>query len=307
MKNKTSILLNASRRSLKAGGYAAGFVVTGTEKVRCGFGNGDCLLFDFKHDTFAVADGSERHPRGSRELLERFGEELAEGDGAPVVDELQEYIRKIYKQQKYNSKTTFSCISFVKEQDEIHAAVANGGDSIVLILDMNERKRRFKTAADMNFAGRSITEAAVNLIRIDQDRDRIILATDGFADYIRQVFGAESPEKFGLLYDESPERVVEILTDSLEGLQDKIEYDDIGIIIIDPGKKNLGFPVSILTGGTSSVEENRFSGPGAEEVPDRWLKESDWFENQEIIEKAGIGISWSVCKGKGFSGSKNSD
>ncbi len=281
--------------------------MTGTEKVRCGYGNGDCLLFDFHHDTFAVADGSERHPRGSRELLERFGEELSERDGAPALDELQEYIRKIYKQQKYNSKTTFSCISFVKEQDEMHAAVANGGDSIVLILDVNERKRRFKTAADMNFAGRSITEAAVNLIRIDQDRDRIILATDGFADYIRQVFGVGSPEEFDILYDESAEKVIEILTDSFEGLQDKIEYDDIGFIIIDPGKKNLGFPVSILTGGTTSVEEKRFSGPGAEEVPDRWLMESDWQENRKIIEKAGIGISWSAYKGKDISGLTKSD
>lgn len=281
--------------------------MTGTEKVRCGFGNGDCLLFDFSHDTFAVADGSERHPRGSRELLECFSEELAKVEGAPAVDELQEYIRNIYKQQKYNSKTTFSCISFVREQDEMHAAVANGGDSIVLILDMNERKRRFKTAADMNFAGRSITEAAVNLIRIDQDRDRIILATDGFADYIRQVFGAGSPESFDLLYDESIERIIEILTDSLEGLQDKIEYDDIGLVIVDPGKKTLGFPVSILTGGTTSVEEKRFSGPGAEELPDRWLKSSDWPDNQDIIEKAGIGINWIAGRDKGLMRTVNSD
>lgn len=242
MIGENSILLNASRRSLKAGSYAAGFIVTGTEKVRCGFGNGDCLLFDFEHDTFAVADGSERHPYASRKLLKCFGEELAAGNEAPTVDELQEYIRRIYQKQEYNQKTTFSCISFVREQEEMHAAVASGGDSIVMILDLYERERRFRTAADMNFAGRSISEAPVNLIRINPDRDRIVLATDGFADYIRQVFGVQSPEEFSMLYDESIEVIIDILTDSLEGLSGKIEYDDIGFLIIDPGKNAEAFP-----------------------------------------------------------------
>ena len=297
MKAGSTIALNVSRRSFRGGGYAAGFIVTGTEKVRCGFGNGDCLLFDFLHDTFAVADGTERCPRGSRELLERFYRELSSEEGTPGIEKLQEYVSTIYREQNYNAKTTFASVSLIGEGDNLFAAIASGGDSLIMILNTEERVRRFKSVADMNFAGRSTTAATVNLVQVNPACDRIVLATDGFADYLRQVFGIESPEKFNPLYDEDIVSVIEMLTESFEGLPAGIEYDDVGLLLIEPGRRDPLNRLCVITGGTTSAEESRFMGFEKEEMPDLWLSPPDWQGYQEIIKKAGIGISYRNSKG----------
>ena len=295
MKEEGALLLNASRRCLRAGNFAAGFVVTGTEKVRCGFGNGDCLFFDFRHGTFAVADGSERFPGASRKILGNFGRKLAAGEETPSLEQLQGNIRGIYTEQEYNHKTTFSSVTFIEDEGELNIAVASGGDSLIMVIDLEEKKRRFKTAADMNFAGRSISAPSVNLVTIDPERERIILATDGFADYLRQVFGAPSVEECDLLYEESLETIIDVLAESREGLEGKIEYDDIGFIIINPCGKKSVVPVTVITGGTTSRQENLFSGPEAEDVLDEWLYLSSCRgagNTGDALKRAGIGIYW---------------
>ena len=73
------ILMNTSRRILKQKNVLCGSIITGSDKMRSGFGNGDCLFFDFENNVFAVADGSERFPFASREILLRLKEILNNG------------------------------------------------------------------------------------------------------------------------------------------------------------------------------------------------------------------------------------
>ena len=51
-------MLNPFRRALRLPGELGAGLITGTEKIRSGFGNGDCLLLDFRHRIFAVADAA---------------------------------------------------------------------------------------------------------------------------------------------------------------------------------------------------------------------------------------------------------
>ena len=67
-------------------GAVCGGISTGTDKIRSGYGNGDCLYFDFEHMVFAVADGTERFPWASRDLLNRLSESLAKS-GTPDTAE----------------------------------------------------------------------------------------------------------------------------------------------------------------------------------------------------------------------------
>jgi hypothetical protein len=72
------LMLNPYRRTICLEGRLGACLVTGTEKIRCGYGNGDCLLLDFRHRLFAVADASERFPQASHLLVERWLEAVLE-------------------------------------------------------------------------------------------------------------------------------------------------------------------------------------------------------------------------------------
>ncbi|MBP7586164.1 MAG: hypothetical protein KBA61_19130, partial [Spirochaetes bacterium] len=71
------MMINAAARMISMEGRAGAFLATGTDKVRSGYGNGDCLYFDFENMVFAVADATERFPWASRDLLNRLSESLA--------------------------------------------------------------------------------------------------------------------------------------------------------------------------------------------------------------------------------------
>ena len=62
IKESPTVEINPSKRILKLPGALCGGISTGSDKIRSGYGNGDCLYFDFEHLVFAVADGSERFP-----------------------------------------------------------------------------------------------------------------------------------------------------------------------------------------------------------------------------------------------------
>ena len=70
-------MLNPCRRSVCLPDRLGACLITGTEKIRCGYGNGDCLLLNFHQGVFAVADATERFPQASRILLERLEAEIS--------------------------------------------------------------------------------------------------------------------------------------------------------------------------------------------------------------------------------------
>ena len=58
------VLINAAKRMVRQKGALSALLVTGSDKVENGFGNGDCLLLDFSRLIFAVSDASERYTQG---------------------------------------------------------------------------------------------------------------------------------------------------------------------------------------------------------------------------------------------------
>jgi len=98
------VMINPAKRMVKQKGSLSALVITGSDKVENGFGNGDCLLLDFSRLIFAVSDGSERYPQASRILLERFAEVLSEQDISPDISVLKKSIEAIYTGQKYTHK-----------------------------------------------------------------------------------------------------------------------------------------------------------------------------------------------------------
>ena len=69
---------------------------------------------------FAVADGSERFPWASRDLLNRLSESLAQSGAPDTVSGWRDLINtEIYSEQKYQHKTTFSCVAIRPEGEGV--------------------------------------------------------------------------------------------------------------------------------------------------------------------------------------------
>ena len=66
-----AIMVNAAERTLVKGDAACAMVLTARQDTQR-YGNGDCLLLDFRNRVFALSDGAERYARASRLLLERL-------------------------------------------------------------------------------------------------------------------------------------------------------------------------------------------------------------------------------------------
>jgi hypothetical protein len=126
MQKLRSIGINASKRILKIKKSICGGIITGTDKIRSGFGNGDCLFFDFDHMVFAVADGTERFPWASRDLLKRLSETLSR-IGAPVTAQgWKDLINgEVYSGQKYQHKTTFSCVAMRSDRGGVDMVISS--------------------------------------------------------------------------------------------------------------------------------------------------------------------------------------
>ena len=157
MKESGEIEINASRRTLKCDNTVCGSIVTGTDKVRSGYGNGDCLYFDFNRGVFAIADATERFPWASRDLLNRLSETLARRGTPDTARGWKELIdAEVYSAQKYQHKTTFSCVALRREGEGVGLVIVHGGDSVVTVMNSTDGSILYQTGPDMNFAGRSL-------------------------------------------------------------------------------------------------------------------------------------------------------
>jgi hypothetical protein len=278
------VLVNPIRRMVRQKGALSAFLFTGSDKVENGFGNGDCFFIDFSRLVFAVSDGSERHPNASRILLER----LADGLPAPLsydIDALQYAIERIYKEQRYTHKCTFSCVSLLKKKGELTAFISNGGDSTVIVADSSDGSILFKTASDMNFAGRSKNAPGISMFGLKNPGSRIILATDGFIEALNRIIKPESGKLPKWLFKGS---VCGIAEKFLRRLKAKRlpSYDDIGMIILNPFALKRD-DLTILMGGTLPAKEAMFASSFVS-CRGRWLGKKRWPENAELLASAGI-------------------
>ncbi len=291
-KESPTIEINPSKRILKLPGALCGGISTGTDKIRSGYGNGDCLYFDFEHLVFAVADGSERFPWASRDLLNRLSESLAQYGVPDTVLGWRDLINKeIYSEQKYQHKTTFSCVAIRREGEDVNLIISHGGDSAVTVMNSVTGSICQQTDRDMNFAGRSKEIVDVAKYRLADRDSRVLVSTDGFNDVwrfcLRQSLLGGASDVFKRYPVDS---ICEMIHGILEKNKSRFEYDDIGFIIIDPFRAETIKEKSVLMGGTRPHEEKRFQEEYLYGSYDQWISGSRWSEYADIFAEAGIQI-----------------
>lgn len=277
---------------MRQAGAACGCVITGTDKIRSGYGNGDCLYLDFGRMVFAVADGTERFPWASRDLLRRLSERLARGGVPGTAREWKDMINgEIYSEQKFQHKTTLSCAAVVKDGAGVNLIVSHGGDSAVMVVDSASGAAEFRTSPDMNFAGRSREIGDVTEHR-PAGRDRmLVLASDGFDDLIKFCAGRPLlPGIAGLIAAPAGECPCESMHGILDANRGAFEHDDIGVIIIDPFRVERVEGRAVLVGGTRPNEERKFLEDNPPGSKGGWVQEGEWDGHAALLEGAGIEI-----------------
>ena len=291
-KESPTVEINPFKRILKMPGALCGGISTGSDKIRSGYGNGDCLFFDFEHLVFAVADGTERFPWASRDLLQRLAERLSRSGSPETARDWKDMMNnEIYAGQKYQHKTTFSAVSLRREKEAVTLIIANGGDSVVTVMDGLTAKIRRQTGRNMEFAGRSREIVEVMEHRVSDQNVRVLLSTDGFDDVWRfclrrSLVGSarEVLERVGL------DGISEEIFGILEGQRGRFEYDDVGFILLDPNVVKRVKGKALIMGGTRPFEEECYRQQYTPQVYDRWIPDARWDEQEEMLAGAGIRV-----------------
>jgi len=271
-----SILINRAKRAVIKPRQLGACIVTGTDKIRSGFGNGDCLMLDFKNLVFAVSDATERFPAASYGLLSRLADRLAR-DGVPKNEpRWRELLNAVYAPQKYHHKATLSCVAIRKEEGTTKAYVSHGGDSIVLLVNLKTRRVEYTTSADMCFAGRAKELLCIEEIPVGDDGYGFVIASDGITDTARlagrTLEGVSSSVLSRTPLHEIPQRLAEYLA----GLRGPAEYDDIGLVVFSPTELAATDHPTILVGGTTPAEEFAYlEGISENVIDDIWAALDD--------------------------------
>jgi hypothetical protein len=292
MKESPTVVINPSKRILKMPGAVCGGISTGTDKIRNGYGNGDCLYFDFEHMVFAVADGSERFPWASRDLLNRLSESLSLSGSPDTVCGWKDMMNKeIYSEQKYQHKTTFSCVAIRREGGDVVLIISHGGDSDVTVMNSVTGAICQQTERDMNFAGRSKEIIDVTEYRLVDRDSRVLISTDGFDDVWRFCMRQSLLGGASDVFKRYPvDGICEMIFGILEENKGRFEYDDIGFIIIDPFQAETIKGTAVLMGGTRPYEEKQFQKEYPHGHYDQWISGLRWSDYADIFAGAGIQI-----------------
>ena len=121
-------MLNPYRRTVCLKGSLGACLVTGTEKIRSGYGNGDCLLLDFRHRLFAVADASERFPHASHQLVAQLIGALLESGPPETEPEFNALLEGVWSRQPFTHKSTLSCVRLMGSPGSPMALTAGATD-----------------------------------------------------------------------------------------------------------------------------------------------------------------------------------
>jgi hypothetical protein len=287
-----TVEINPFWRILKMPQAVCGGISTGSDKIRSGYGNGDCLYFDFEHLVFAVADGTERFPWASRDLLQRLSERLSRSGSPETVRDWKDMMNsEVYAGQKYQHKTTFSSVALRREGEVVTLIIANGGDSVVTVMDGLTAKISRQTGRNMDFAGRSRQIVDVTEHRVSDRNVRVLLSTDGFDDVWRfclrrSLVGSARDVLERVRLDGIGEEIFGML----EGQRGRFEYDDVGFILLDPAAVERLKGKALIMGGTRPFEEKHFRLHYTPQAYDRWIPDAEWAGQEEMLAGAGIRV-----------------
>lgn len=293
--NRTATI-DLKTRSLRIAHALSATVVTGPDKLRSGFGNGDCLLMDTSRGVFAVADASERHPRASRRLLTRLHKILI-GQGSDTDPEsLTHSLEEAYAQQKYNHKSTLSGIALSHTATQVILHLFHGGDSMVMVARADDGRILFSTRSDMNFAGRSPKGLTVATHAFSRQYPlRVILATDGFGEVIKTLQAPDPTDE----HKSKTAYLKKLLQSPIQDVETRVRYllesdpgrpfhDDMGVMVIDPAAINRLPGLALTMGGTSPHQEAAFAGTASHGWPLNELTDNLWQDHTEALRIAGI-------------------
>jgi serine/threonine protein phosphatase PrpC len=296
------VLINPARRSLRIAGVLGAGLLTGAEKLRNGFRNGDSLLIDFKNRVFAIADAGERFPQASGNLLQRLAQDLDRHGPPEDAASWQARIAALWKTQLYVEKTTLSIVAVAPGSDACQCPsvpvrvcpclprsaggcrlwITHGGDSRIAVI--GEGGIYHRSLPDMNFAGRSLQAPALQTISVDDPEARIVLASDGLNDPFRSLDDRLEPSIPPCLRQPEVDAVVDAVFDALQA--GARPYDDAGLIVVAPSDL-AGCPeVRILIGARS--ERRHENDPRA--PADVWIPLDRRPETVENLREAGIRI-----------------
>lgn len=288
---QSNVAIHPFLRYFTSPNRASGCLVTGTDKVRSGYGNGDCLLADFDCMVFAVADATERFSHSSRQFLHRLVDHLHDRGRPADAMGWDDCFSMIYASQEYRQKTTATVVAITIHDDHHFLChVMSGGDSGVAIIDA-EGKEKYRSKVNMYFAGRSPNAAPVETIVLPREGARIFMYTDGFSDVHRRIFrDTESgfiPNEFMSL---PVDAIAPFLVDTLTSHEHAFEHDDIALAAIDVNRALASSTGGcLLLGGTTPAQEKKFRALG-NAIGDRLLGSTEWADTSDLINDAGFSI-----------------
>lgn len=287
-----TVAINPFLRLVKMPKAMCGGISTGSDKIRSGYGNGDCLYLDFDHLVFAVADGTERFPWASRDLLQRLSERLSQSGCPETVRDWKDMMNsEVYAGQKYQHKTTFSSVALRREKEAVTLIIANGGDSVVTVMDGLTAKISRQTGRNMEFAGRSRQIVEVMEHRVSDQNVRVLLSTDGFDDVWRFCLRRSLVGSARDVLDRIPlDGISEEIFGILEGQRGLFEYDDVGFILLDPNAVKRLKGKALIMGGTRPFEEEHYRRQYTPEAHNRWISDAQWDGQEEMLAGAGIRV-----------------
>jgi hypothetical protein len=281
--------IDLQNRAFRVPGALNATVTTGPEKIKNGFGNGDCLLVAPRQCLFAVADASERHPQASRILLARLTKtmDLQKGEASPAT--LLESITQTYAEQQYNHKTTLSGVAISCRDNSVTAHLFHGGDSIAMVAHGENGDILAQSRPDMNFAGRSRQGAAITTHHFDAHTPlRIFLATDGFGDIMKRLPSSDSGALSPALIQPPIHQMDAVLRGCLASDPKRDFHDDIALMVFDPRAMDRLPGQTLIMGGTTPHQEAAFATTNTNS---RCLEASgQWRRQTEALEAAGIEI-----------------
>ncbi len=272
-KTDLPIRINCAKRAIIVQNQVSACLMTGTDKLQSGYGNGDCILLDYKNHFFAVSDSSDRWPTASRDFLTRLTSGLDQETAPPVQkDDWLTLTNAAYARQEYIHRATFTGVAISRKKENLVATIIHGGDSLVLIVDIKTKQVKFQTDANMNFVGRIKSLSEVINIPLENDNERIIIASDGLADVARiakyplEEMCLTSASKFPV--NEVPEQLNRFLKHQDHSMQ----HDDLAVVAINPFQIKGNRKIRFLMGGTTAGEEKRYWAELRDEkIPDEWL------------------------------------
>lgn len=284
---ENNAVIDPAARLLRVPGALSATVDTGPEKIRSGFGNGDCLLMAPDRGLFAVADASERHPRASRKLVTRLHRHLA---GGHSPEALGQSLAAAFERQKFTHKSTLSGLVLTVTPQGLRIDLFHGGDSMILIFRDDSGEVLLQTRPDMHFAGRIRQPPDVTTHTFDATAPlRIVLATDGFAEVQKALVPSEGGRVAKILpphlIRHPPEDLAGRVRQWIASDPGRPFHDDIAFMAMDPlAAARLAGP-SLTLGGTSPRQEAEFVRTGA---PSGALPRGEWQTRAEILRIAGI-------------------